>query len=104
MIGKRGKLFSPPLRGSTSISSFKSQKSAIYAILPSNVPNSTAFSILSSTASSDFNEWNAVWEAESGCGWEPLFDRYRLTDPDEDGVLSVYVVDDGEVKVLDFEL
>lgn len=45
-----------------------------------------------------------MWEAESGCGWEPLFDRYRLTDPDEDGVLSVYVVDDGEVKVLDFEL
>ncbi|KAJ3489192.1 hypothetical protein NLI96_g2298 [Meripilus lineatus] len=104
VIGKRGKLFSQTNPPKSSPSSNFSSGTILYAILPSNAPNSTAFSILSSTSGADFNDWKVEWEAKSGCGWEPLFDRYRLTDPEEDGVLSIYVVDEGEVKVLDFEL
>lgn len=43
-----------------------------------------------------------VWEVESGCGWEPLFDRYRLSEGD--GVLSLYVVNGTDVGVLDLDL
>lgn len=64
VIGKRGKLI--PCG------------SSLLALLPSNAPNSTALSILRSTAQGHFADWNVAWEVESGCVAEPLFDRYRL--------------------------
>ncbi|KAH8105273.1 hypothetical protein BXZ70DRAFT_887078 [Cristinia sonorae] len=92
VIGKRAKLLSPPPR--------KGQPTSLLAILPSNAPNSTALSILGSTATGHFRDWSVLWEISEGCGWEPLFDRYRL----EQGVLSLYVVNGTNVQVWDFEL
>ncbi|TCD70367.1 hypothetical protein EIP91_003719 [Steccherinum ochraceum] len=89
VIGKRGKLVSLP-----------SKPSSLLAILPSNAPISTALSIFGSTAEGHFRDWKVLWETSSGCGWEPLFDRYRL----EEDVLSLYVVNGTDVQVWDFEL
>ena len=91
VIGKRGKVIAPP----------RSAAHALLLLLPSNAPGSTALSILRSTAAGHFRDWEAVWEAEAGCGWEPLFDRYRLA---EDGVLSVFLVNGTAVTVVDFDL
>ena len=91
VIGKRGKVIAPP----------RSSAHALLLLLPSNAPGSTALSILRSTAAGHFRDWEAVWEAEAGCGWEPLFDRYRLA---EDGVLSVFLVNGTAVTVVDFDL
>ncbi|KAH9895855.1 hypothetical protein C8Q73DRAFT_689790 [Cubamyces lactineus] len=95
VIGKRGKLVAPP----------NSRHNSLLAILPSNAPNSSAISILRSTAAGHFRDWEAVWEAPSGCGWEPLFDRYRLdTSAGGDGVLSLFLVNGTTIEVLDLEL
>ncbi|KAI0312367.1 hypothetical protein OF83DRAFT_1146529 [Amylostereum chailletii] len=94
VIGKRGKLAAVP--SSSSLSS-----STLLAILPSNAPNSTAMSILASTDAGHFRDWKVVWEVESGCGWEVLFDRYRLK---EDGVLSLFMINSTDVQVWDFDL
>ena len=91
VIGKRGKVVAPP----------QSPYHSILLLLPSNAPNSTALSILRSTAAGHFRDWVAVWETESGCGWEPLFDRYRL---EEDGVLSVFLVNGTAIQVVDFDV
>ena len=69
--------------------------------LPSNAPNSTALSILLNTAAGYLCDWEAVWEAPSGCVWELLFDRHRLA---EDGVLSVFVVNRTAVQVVELSL
>lgn len=46
-----------------------------------------------------------MWEVESGCVAEPLFDRYRLdTAEGGDGVLSLFLVNGTEVQVLDMDL
>ncbi|KAI0028407.1 hypothetical protein K488DRAFT_80693 [Vararia minispora EC-137] len=87
-IGKRGKLAAV---GST-----------LFAILPSNAPNSTALSILASTAEGHFRDWEVFWEVASGCGWEPLFDRYRLNHGD--GVLSLFMINGTDVVVMDLDL
>ncbi|KAI0070434.1 hypothetical protein K474DRAFT_1608722 [Panus rudis PR-1116 ss-1] len=92
VIGKRAKLAAPPRHSGSDTS--------LLAILPSNSPNSTALSILQSTAKSNFNDWKVVWETSSGNGWEPLFDRYRL----QDGILSLFIVNGTEVQVADFLL
>jgi hypothetical protein len=80
----------------------------LLAILPSNAANSTAISILRSTASGSFRDWEVVWEAHEGCGFEPLFDRYRLIKEEEggdgDGVLSLFVLNGTNVEVVDFDL
>ncbi|KAI0327452.1 hypothetical protein GY45DRAFT_1256975 [Cubamyces sp. BRFM 1775] len=95
VIGKRGKLVAPP----------SSKYHSLLAILPSNAPNSSAISILRSTAAGHFRDWEAVWEAPSGCGWEPLFDRYRLdTSAGGDGVLSLFLVNGTAIEVLDLVL
>ncbi|KAI5121544.1 hypothetical protein M0805_002603 [Coniferiporia weirii] len=94
VIGKRGKILA---RGS-----------ALLAVLPSNAANSTAFSILASTAQGHFEDWTVVWEASEGCVAEPLFDRYRLVTTsdggDGDGVLSLFLVNGTNVEVLDLDL
>ncbi|KAI0337868.1 hypothetical protein BDW22DRAFT_1339134 [Trametopsis cervina] len=87
VIGKRGKL----VFGA----------GALFAILPSNAPNSTALSIIGSTAAGHFRDWEVLWEAPEGCVAEPLFDRYRLA---ENGVLSLFLVNGTSLQVLDFEL
>ncbi|OBZ73458.1 hypothetical protein A0H81_06921 [Grifola frondosa] len=91
VIGKRGKLVAPP----------RSSAHSLLAVLPSNAPNSSALSILRSTAAGHFRDWSVLWETPSGCGWEPLFDRYRL---DQDGILSLFLVNGTNVQVVDFEL
>lgn len=74
-------------------------------MLPSNAVNSSAFSILSSTAQGHFRDWDIVFEAASGCGWEPLYDRQRLNvNAGGDGILSLYMIDAGNVAVMDFSL
>ncbi len=90
VIGKRGKLVAP-----------RSGGEALLAILPSNAPNSTALSIIGSTAQGHFRDWKVLWEAVYGCVAEPLFDRYRL---EEDGVLSLFLVNGTMLQVVDFEL
>ena len=70
-------------------------------LLPSNVVNSTALSLVKSTAVGHFRDWEEVWSASSGCVAEPVFDRYRLA---IDGVLSVLVVNGTQVGVLDIDL
>lgn len=93
VIGKRGKLVSPP------------GFDILLAILPSNSPNSTGLSILSSTPEGHFQDWKILWEISSGCGWEPLFDRYRLNMEDGgDGVLSLYLINGTDVVVMDLDL
>ncbi|KAI0665592.1 hypothetical protein C8Q78DRAFT_986159 [Trametes maxima] len=95
VIGKRGKLVAPP----------NSPHHSLLAILPSNAPNSTALSILRSTAAGHFRDWEAVWEAPSGSGWEPLFDRYRLdTGAGGDGILSLFLLNGTAIQVVDFDL
>ncbi|KAI0804604.1 hypothetical protein BC629DRAFT_1192226 [Irpex lacteus] len=86
VIGKRGKLVSA--------------KDTLYAILPSNAPNSTALSIVGSTAAGQFRDWKVLWESPSGNVAEPLFDRYRLAD----GVLSLFLVNGTDLQVVDFTL
>ncbi|THH14195.1 hypothetical protein EW146_g6107 [Bondarzewia mesenterica] len=88
VIGKRGKL--------------ATVSSRLFAILPSNAPNSTALSILGSTAAGHFRDWEVLWEIENGCTAEPLFDRYRLREGD--GVLSLFLVDGREVRIVDLDL
>ncbi|KAL5480449.1 hypothetical protein ACEPAI_1719 [Sanghuangporus weigelae] len=94
VIGKRGKLFS---RGSS-----------LFALLPSNAANSSALSILGSTAQGHFRDWTVVWKVDSGCVAEPLFDRYRSEREDEggdgDGVLSLFLVNGTNLEVLDLDL
>ena len=92
MIGKRGKLV--PVASSDG-------GSTILAILPSNAVNPTGLSILASTDTGHFRDWEVVWEVEEGCGWEPLFDRYRLK---ADGVLSLYLLNGTDVVVTDLDL
>ncbi|KAI0631533.1 hypothetical protein C8Q77DRAFT_1127375 [Trametes polyzona] len=95
VIGKRGKLVAPP----------NSPHHSLLAILPSNAPNSTALSILRSTAAGHFRDWEAVWEVPSGCGWEPLFDRYRLdTRAGGDEVLSLFLVNGTSIQVVDLDV
>ncbi|KAJ3554747.1 hypothetical protein NM688_g2946 [Phlebia brevispora] len=94
VIGKRGKFVAPSDTQSDTVA-------ALLAILPSNAPNSTAFTIIKSTAVGHFRDWEVLWAAADGCSAEPLFDRYRLQ---EDDVLSVFLVNGREVQVLDFEL
>lgn len=89
VIGKRGKLVAPP-----------SHPDTLFAILPSNAPNSTGLSIITSTAAGHFKDWKVVWESTKGCSWEPLFDRYRL---EYDGILSLYLVNGTEVQIADFD-
>ncbi|KAI0694041.1 hypothetical protein BC835DRAFT_1033933 [Cytidiella melzeri] len=86
VIGKRGKLVAA--------------LGTLYAILPSNAPNSTALSIIGSTAVGQFRDWRVLWEASEGCVAEPLFDRYRLL---YDGVLSLFLVNGSAVQVVDFD-
>jgi hypothetical protein len=88
VIGKRGK--------------FAAVDSTLLAILPSNAPNSTALTILSSTAQAHFRDWEVLWEVESGCRWEPLFDRYRLMNGD--GVLSLFLINGSDTVVTDLHL
>lgn len=77
----------------------------LLALLPDNAPNSTGLSIIGSTSRGDFRDWKILWEVASGCGWEPLFDRYRLNLEDGgDGVLSLYLINGTEVVVTDFDL
>ena len=94
VIGKRGKLFS---RGSS-----------LFALLPSNAANSSALSILGSTAGGQFRDWSVAWEADSGCAAEPLFDRYRLITEaeggDGDGLLSLFLVNGTDIEVVDLNL
>ncbi|KAI0085218.1 hypothetical protein BDY19DRAFT_452721 [Irpex rosettiformis] len=87
VIGKRGKLVS--------------SKNALYAILPSNAANSTALSIIGSTVSGHFVDWEVLWESSNGNTAEPLFDRHRLT---EDDVLSLFLVNGTNLQVVDFTL
>lgn len=91
VIGKRGKLVAPPARPDT-----------LLAILPSNAVNSTGLSILASTAQNRYKDWEVVWEASEGCAFEPLFDRYRLSEGD--GVLSLFLVNGTNVEVVDVDL
>ncbi|KAE9402911.1 hypothetical protein BT96DRAFT_879125 [Gymnopus androsaceus JB14] len=92
-IGKRGKLIAP------------TGSDMLLALLPDNAPNSTGLSIIGSTSRGDFRDWKILWEVASGCGWEPLFDRYRLNLEDGgDGVLSLYLINGTEVVVTDFDL
>lgn len=88
VIGKRGKLVAP-------------HSGLLLAILPSNAPNSSAFSIISSTPQGSFRDWRVIWESPDGCVAEPLFDRYRLQDDD---VLSLFLVNGTTIQVLDFSL
>ncbi|RPD58194.1 hypothetical protein L227DRAFT_577242 [Lentinus tigrinus ALCF2SS1-6] len=95
VIGKRGKVVAPP----------QSPHHSVLLILPSNAANSTALSVLRSTAAGHFRDWETVWEAPSGCGWEPLFDRYRLDQGSGgDGVLSLFLVNGTTIQVVDFDL
>lgn len=95
VIGKRGKVVAPP----------QSPHHSLLLILPSNAPNSTALSILRSTAKGHFRDWETLWEANSGSGWEPLFDRYRLdVTAGGDGVLSLFLVNGTAIQVVDFDL
>ncbi|KAL0579726.1 hypothetical protein V5O48_002290 [Marasmius crinis-equi] len=92
VIGKRGKLIAV--------------NSTLLAILPSNAANSTGLSILGSTAQGNFSatpvrDWTILHEFSEGSKWEPLFDRYRFQD---DGVLSLYLVNGTDVGVLDLDL
>ena len=95
MIGKRGKLVTVPSSPGTV------GATTLLALLPSNAVNSTAFSILASTDAGHFRDWSVAWEIQSGCGWEVLFDRYRLRD---EGVLSLFMINGTEVQVWDFTL
>ncbi|KAL5501074.1 hypothetical protein ACEPAH_9461 [Sanghuangporus vaninii] len=94
VIGKRGKLFS--------------HGSSLFALLPSNAANSSALSILGSTAQGHFRDWTVMWEMDFGCVAEPLFDRYRLVSESEggegDGVLSLFLVNGTNLEVLDLDL
>lgn len=94
VIGKRGKLVAPP--GSSSL----------LALLPSNAPNSTGLTILQSTATGHFRDWSVAWEIDSGCTWEPLYDRYRLDvgEAGGDGVLSLFLVNGTVLNVVDLRL
>ena len=97
MIGKRGKIvaIAPP----------QSLDHAVLLVLPSNAENSSALSILRSTAAGHFRDWETVWEAPDGCGWEPLFDRYRLDEGSGgDGVLSLFLVNGTAIQVVDIDL
>jgi len=85
VLGKRGK-----------VATFKSN---LILILPDNAPNSTALTLLSSTAAGHFRDWKVLWETE-GNGWEPLFDRSRMAD----GVLSMLIVNGTEIQVVDLHL
>lgn len=91
VIGKRGKILS--------------RNSHLLVVLPSNAANSTALSILASTADGHFRDWEVVWEVPSGSVAEPLFDRYRLDETNGgDGVLSLFLVNGTNVEVLDLDL
>lgn len=68
-------------------------------VLPDNAPNSTALTLISSTAENHFRDWRTIFETE-GNGWEPVFDRYRLAD----GVLSMMIINGSEVQVWDLTL
>lgn len=93
VIGKRGKLVAP------------TGSDMLLALLPDNAVNSTGLSIIGSTSQGDFRDWKILWEVAAGCGWEPLFDRYRLNLEDGgDGVLSLYLINGTEVVVMDLDL
>jgi len=94
-IGKRGKLVAPLASPDT-----------LLAILPDNAANSSALTILRSTATEGYQDWTAVWYAASGCVAEPLFDRQRLRlgEDGADGVLSLYLVNGTEVVVVDLDI
>lgn len=71
----------------------------LFAILPSNAPTpsnpiaqSSALTILQSTSKGHFEDWTVAWTSAGGCGWEPLADRYRISE----GVLSLYLVNSDE--------
>lgn len=103
VIGKRGKLVSLPAV-STSIQNTTSTRNSttLVALLPDNAVNSTGLSILASTAAGHFRDWKVVWEVDSGCEAEVLFDRYRLAASGSE-VLSLYLVD-GMVRVVDLDV
>ncbi|EPQ53231.1 hypothetical protein GLOTRDRAFT_140106 [Gloeophyllum trabeum ATCC 11539] len=98
VIGKRGKLVAIPPSQSPAPLFDSSFPTTLLYVLPSNAANSSALTILASTAPGHFRDWRVVWEVSAGCGWEPLFDRYRL---EKDGVLSFYLVNGTDVGVLD---
>ncbi|KAI0065217.1 hypothetical protein BV25DRAFT_1880942 [Artomyces pyxidatus] len=89
VIGKRGKLATIP------------SSNTLLALLPSNAPYSSAFSVLASTPAGHFHDWSVVWEVGSGCEAEILFDRYRLAQGD--GVLSLFMVNGTQVQVVDLD-
>lgn len=93
MIGKRGKL--------VSVASPRGVR--LLAVLPSNAANSSALAVLASSAEGHFRDWAVVWEAAEGCRWEPLVDRQRLGE-EGDGVLSLFVVNETDVGVVDLDL
>ncbi|KAI0795808.1 hypothetical protein C8Q75DRAFT_791033 [Abortiporus biennis] len=97
VIGKRGKLITVPPNSKSNDTLVR-----LLAILPSNAPSSAGLSILQSTSKGSFKDWQVIWEAESGCEWEPLVDRYRLQDGD--GKLSLFIVNGTKVEVWDFEV
>lgn len=80
---------------------------ALLMVLPTNVVNSTGLTILASTPEADFEDWQIVWEVDSGCEWEPLFDKGRLgvfgsaNGWSNYAVLSLFVVNGTEVQVWD---
>lgn len=81
-------------------------KSKLYLILPDNAENSTTLAITASTAAEHFRDWTTVLETD-GNGWEPVFDRYRISGlggRDEDGVLSMLVINGTEIQVWDLDL
>lgn len=84
-LGKRGKVVA--------------YKTNLIMVLPDNAPNSTALTLISSTAENHFRDWRTIFETE-GNGWEPVFDRYRLAD----GVLSMMIINGSEVQVWDLTL
>lgn len=111
VIGKRGKLISVSGSSTHQNTSAPSESSSgpgndhgdsddiLFAILPSNAPSpnnattqSSALTILQSTSKGQFEDWAVAWTSAGGCGWEPLADRYRISE----GVLSLYLVNSDE--------
>lgn len=99
VIGKRGKLVSVT-HHETQRTRAEPPATHLLAILPSNAPRSNALTILHSTSTHRFRDWTVVWQSEIGCGWEPLFDRYRL----DEAVLSLYLTNGGKVEVVDLSI
>ncbi|TFL03086.1 hypothetical protein BDV98DRAFT_565386 [Pterulicium gracile] len=105
IIGKRGKLVFVSSSSNLTEGVNATDGTTLLALLPSNAPNSTAFSILAANSWNDFTDWETVWSVEEGCGWEPLFDRERIQlggpGTGEEKVLSLFMVNGTAVQVWD---